>query len=249
MSIKIHPLSSLHQTPDWSKVEKLVDQHDRRQRRESPIMRVKYPRTSHLPWSPGRSSDDIALPDCEHLDGRAVVITEKLDGENTTIYSDGTTHARSLDSAHHVSRSWVKQFAAQIAPNVPSRWRICGENMYARHSIAYDRLPSYFMAFAIYDDSNVCLSWDDTVKWCALIGIAHVPELGGGVWSPKMELQVRDRNFQPQYGAIAEGYVVRVSEAFYHADFHRSVAKCVRKGHVQTDEHWMQQAVVANGLA
>jgi len=212
-------------------------------------MRIKYPRTPHLPWSPGRSSDDVGLTNCSHFVGHQVVITEKLDGENTTIYSDGTTHARSLDSAHHESRSWVKQLAATLKGNLPEGWRVCGENVYARHSIAYDRLPTYFLAFAIYDDKNVCLDWDVTTGWCDLLGIKHVPELGGGTWSPKMELQVRDQKFQPNYGENIEGYVVRTVHGFAHDDFASNVAKFVRKNHVQTDEHWMSQAVVPNGLA
>lgn len=31
---------------------------------------------------------------------------------NCTIYPDGSCHARSLDSGYHVSRTWIKQFAA-----------------------------------------------------------------------------------------------------------------------------------------
>jgi hypothetical protein len=57
-------------------------------------MRVKYPRTPHLPWSPGRSEDDIALDSIEHLEhSEDIVVTEKLDGENTTLYHD-YLHAR-----------------------------------------------------------------------------------------------------------------------------------------------------------
>ena len=60
-------------------------------------MRMKYPRTPHLPWSHGRAEDDIALDSIEHLERLGdVVITEKLDGENTTLYHD-YLHARSVD--------------------------------------------------------------------------------------------------------------------------------------------------------
>lgn len=69
-------------------------------------MRIKYPRTLHLPWSLGRTSDDKVLSSMDHFSGREVVVTEKMDGENTTIYSDGL-HARSTTSQRHPSRSWV----------------------------------------------------------------------------------------------------------------------------------------------
>ncbi len=52
-------------------------------------MRVSYPRTPHLPWSPGVAADDVRVADLSGLARREVVVTEKLDGENTTLYSDG----------------------------------------------------------------------------------------------------------------------------------------------------------------
>ena len=45
-----------------------------------------------------------------------------------------------------------------------------------------------------------------------------------------------------------EGYVVRTVAGFAHEEFADHVAKYVRAGHVQTDEHWMHRAVVPNGL-
>ncbi len=104
---------------------------------------VKYPRTPHLPWSPGRSKDDIALNSIEHLECLDdVVVTEKLDGENTTLYHD-YLHARSIDSKSHPSRDWIKRFHAKIQYDIPEDFRICGENMYARHSIFYDALTTF----------------------------------------------------------------------------------------------------------
>ena len=57
---------------------------------------VKYPRTPHLPWSPGRTKDDRMLDDTKTFDGRSVVVTLKMDGENSTIYRD-RIHARSIE--------------------------------------------------------------------------------------------------------------------------------------------------------
>ncbi len=46
---------------------------------------TKYPRTYHLPYSPGATSDDKKLSSnwFENYKGRQIIITEKLDGENT----------------------------------------------------------------------------------------------------------------------------------------------------------------------
>lgn len=57
-----------------------------------------YARTPHLPFSKGKTSDDISGDDWEFLKNETpVVVTEKMDGECTTFYNDGF-HARSLDS-------------------------------------------------------------------------------------------------------------------------------------------------------
>ena len=100
-------------------------------------MLVKYPRTYHFPFSPGTSSDDKILHDYSSIEGlKDIIVTEKIDGENTTLYSHAI-HARSLDSRHHPSRDWVKGLWGGIRHSIPTSMRICGENMYACHSIKY----------------------------------------------------------------------------------------------------------------
>jgi hypothetical protein len=79
---------------------------------------IKYPRTPHLPWSPGASADDIGLENLESFRGRQIVVTEKMDGENTTLYRDHL-HARSLDGRHHPSRDWVKGLHGRVGHRIP----------------------------------------------------------------------------------------------------------------------------------
>jgi hypothetical protein len=50
--------------------------------------RVKYPLTFHLPWSPVRTDHDRVLESTHCFEGRRVIITEKMDGENTAMYHD-----------------------------------------------------------------------------------------------------------------------------------------------------------------
>ncbi|GAA3374346.1 hypothetical protein GCM10020367_37890 [Streptomyces sannanensis] len=205
-------------------------------------MRTQYPRTPHLPWSPGASADDVRAGDLAGLVGREVVVTEKLDGENTTLYTDGM-HARSLDSAHHPSRAWVKGLQGRIGAAIPAGWRVCGENLYARHSIAYEQLESWFYGFSVWDGDDRCLDWDRTVRFLRRLGIPVPPVLWRGVFD---ERALRVLKLDP---ARQEGYVVRTAEGFRREEFGRRVAKWVRPGHVQTDTHWMHAAVVENGLS
>jgi RNA ligase len=201
----------------------------------------KYPRTPHLPWSPGVSSDDLLLLHSFMFEGKEVIVTEKLDGENTTMYSDHI-HARSLDSRHHPSRNWVKAFHGTIAHLIPQGWRICGENMYARHSLAYENLKSYFYVFSIWNDKNSCLSWNETKEWAELLGLETPPILYQGIWNESIITDIH-LDLETQ-----EGYVVRTKEAFDYSDFQKHVAKWVRKNHVQTDQHWMHAEIIANKL-
>lgn len=208
-------------------------------------MMCKYPRTYHLPWSLGASSDDKILPKVKHLEGKDVVITEKKDGENTTIYSVGYCHARSLSSVNHPSRAWVKALAAQVGMDIPEGWRVCGENLYARHSIYYENLSTYFMVFGIYDADNRCLSWDETVEWCGLLGLTPVPVLYRGPFLSK-DIQNLHKGMDL---TKQEGYVVRVTESFDYNDFDVSVAKFVRQGHVvENAVHWATAKVIPNKL-
>ncbi|MFI7365305.1 RNA ligase family protein [Streptomyces sp. NPDC050149] len=206
-------------------------------------MRTHYPRTPHLPWSPGATSDDVRLADLAGLTGSEVVVTEKLDGENTTLYADGL-HARSLDSAHHPSRGRVKALQGRIGPRIPPGWRICGENMFARHSIPYEDLASHFYGFSVWD-GEVCLDWDLTVDFLRDLGIPTPPVLWRGVFDARAEKALRA--LKPDT-LRQEGYVVRPAERFPAAAFRRRVAKWVRPGHVTTDTHWMHAEVVENGL-
>lgn len=206
------------------------------------MSRMKYPRTPHLPFSQGRTSDDKVLSTMDHFEGREVVVTIKMDGENTSIYRDGF-HARSLDSRHHPSRDWLARFQATIGHDIPEGYRICGENLYARHSVAYDNLPSYFMGFSVWDNDRA-LSWDDSLEFFELLGITPVKELYRGMFDAKM-IERLAKDFDTDTN---EGFVVRVVDSFQYEDFSKSVVKWVRANHVQTSEHWMHTSVVPNGI-
>ncbi|WP_060179788.1 RNA ligase family protein [Streptomyces sp. IMTB 1903] len=203
-------------------------------------MRTHYPRTPHLPWSPGASADDVRAAGSAGLAGREVVVTEKLDGENTTLYADGL-HARSLDSGHHPSRAWVKALQGRIGPGIPAGWRVCGENLYARHSIPYENLDSWFYGFSVWDGEH-CLDWDRTVRFLRGLGVPTPRVLWRGTFDERALRRLRLDT------ARQEGYVVRAAAGFARADFGSRVAKWVRGGHVQTGTHWMYAEVVPNGL-
>ena len=200
-------------------------------------MRRKYPRTPHLRWSESIFEDDLIEEDI-FPGGREVVITEKMDGENTSLYND-YYHARSINSSNHPSRDYVKGLWGSIKDQIPKDFRICGENMFAKHSLHYTELESYFLVFSIWD-GDTCLSWKDTVEYCKLLNLFTVPVLYEGLY---------DKNKLPIINPLKqEGYVMRSSNSFEYTDFINNVRKYVRKGHVQTDEHWLNKPIEKNVL-
>lgn len=209
---------------------------------------VKYPRTHHLPWSPGVSDDDRIMDAAGlmRLAASKVVVTEKSDGENTSLYYDGYMHARSIDGASHPTQSWVRSMWAKVAHELPYGWRVCGENLYAKHSIAYSELSSYLLVFSIWNERNECLSWDDTVEWAELLGFPTVPVLYQGTFN----YDTLNGLWSPQVQDTMEGYVVRTADGFPYREFRNNVAKFVRPNHVTSDRHWAAgRRVEVNGLA
>lgn len=191
---------------------------------------VKYPRTYHLPWSEGCTDDDRMLQNISAFEGRRVIVTEKMDGENATLYTN-YYHARSIDGNSHPSQKWIKAYAANRAYNIPEGWRVCGENLYATHSIHYENLECYFQVFSIWNDKNNCLSWDETVEWCDLLDFVMVPVLYDGIYD-EMLIKSLYKNREE-----TEGYVIRVADGFHYSEFSHKVGKFVRKDHVKPTQH------------
>lgn len=197
---------------------------------------MKYGRTPHLPWSQGISDDDRVIKSTSQFND--IVITEKMDGENTTIHKNGC-HARSLDSKQHPARDWVNNFSSNFRYLLRDGERIIGENMFAMHSIPYTDLESYFLGFAVMLD-GVCLSWYDTQIRFAKLGICSVPVIYRGPFN------VINFKTLPWRG---EGYVVRNAGSFIEKDQGLNIAKFVRANHVQPNtKHWISAPVIKNLL-
>lgn len=205
---------------------------------------VKYPRTYHLSWSKGRSDYDKVLKDVSSFEGRHITVTLKMDGESSSLYKN-YLHARSLDYHPHPSRTWIKSFHAQICNDIPEGWRICGENLYAKHSIKYTNLESYFLVFNIWNEKNECLSWDDTKEWCNLLNLKTVPVIYEGIFDQDLIKNIWSKFDENEH----EGYVIRISDSFNYSNFRKSVAKMVRESHVSKEnDHWMHQEIEVNKL-
>ena len=208
-------------------------------------MKVKYPRTFHLPYSATITDDDKRLESDSHFNlFEEVVVTEKMDGENTTVYQNGDIHARSIDGNSNPWQTWLKSYVRNWCFNIPDGWRVCGENLYPRHSIPYVFTDDseFFQLFGIYDDSNRCLSWDETIEYANLLGIKTVNAFYRGKYD-KNAILAAFEEYKRNSANEVEGFVVRNSASFLYSEFKLNVGKYVRANHVTTDEHWTRNWV------
>lgn len=202
----------------------------------------KYPRTYHFNFSPGATNDDRIADSLSNLIGQEIVITEKLDGSNTAITKDGVygrSHADFTKNPWDV-KSW--DLWNLIKRDLHEGLFIFGEGMYGIHSIEYTNLTSYFYIFGIRDN-NIWIPWEKVQEYSYLLDIPTVPVLFKGVVHSENELReiVEKLSKQPsELGGLREGVVARVSGMFHNDDFSTNVIKWVRKGHVQTDQHWQR---------
>ncbi|KAK9803065.1 hypothetical protein WJX73_005355 [Symbiochloris irregularis] len=184
----------------------------------SPTAPGKYPRTPHLPFSPGVAVDDLqcSAADTQVFQGSQVVITEKLDGGNCCIHA-GKVFARTHSAeATHASFAPVKALAAawwEVEPQLA----LFGENMTAVHSIKYDALRSNFYLFGVLDcQTQEWFSWDDVEATAASLLIPTAPVLYFGTFASSMSIQkwmeaaIRLPSSVGEH-APREGFVIRTS--------------------------------------
>jgi len=215
----------------------------------------KYNRTFHLPWSPGATNDDKIAISVDSLIGVPIVITEKMDGSNVSLEMAGCFARTHSGAPSHPSFDRLKVLHAGVKFIIPEDVQLFGEWCYAKHSIEYNELPSYFMLFGVRylkeTEENIWGHWDDVVMWSGDLGVATVPVLFEGIVKSEKELQQLTESLMIEpsaCGGIREGIVVRRWEKFEDDKFPISVMKCVRANHVQTTEHWKDQEIIKNKL-
>lgn len=195
-----------------------------------------YPRTPHIPESPGATSDDkhASKDTIAYLaSGIELVVTEKMDGSNLSLYRDAF-HGRSKDSGTHPWDTYAKQIWSQVRFDIPEGWRISCESMYARRSVAYDNLESPLYIIGIWNENNNLISWKDTVEWGQMFGLPTVPPIYSGT-DFKEAKTVWLKNFNDE---TSEGFVIRDEGEVPYKEFGNRVVKYVRANHVRTRADW-----------
>ena len=155
---------------------------------------LKYPRTPHLEGSRLQEGDDASTQvPFSHLQGKHIVVEEKMDGANSGIrFNDDL--ALMLQSRGHyllgggrekhfnLLKSWAAYREEVLFDILGTRHLMYGEWCHSKHTVFYDRLPHYFLEFDILDTERG--EFLSTERRRALIGsapVVQVPVLYEGV--------------------------------------------------------------------
>jgi ATP-dependent RNA circularization protein (DNA/RNA ligase family) len=123
----------------------------------------KYPRTQHIEGSKLQPGDeDLSQVSLADLAGRHLVVEEKVDGANSAISFDDRGGLLLQSRGHYLAggprerhfdlfKQWAAAHRDRFHNVMGSRYIVYGEWLYARHTMAYDRLPHYFLEFDVLD--------------------------------------------------------------------------------------------------
>lgn len=126
----------------------------------------KYPRTPHIEGSRSQPGDEeLDTVPFARIGGRNVSVEEKLDGANCGISFSSTgqlqlqSRGRFLRGGNrerqfNLFKQWANVHIASLQPCLTDRYLLYGEWLYPKHTIFYNHLPHYFVAFDVLDIHN-----------------------------------------------------------------------------------------------
>lgn len=129
---------------------------------------IKYPRTCHIEGSRVQAGDEnLPCIPFSAIQGKKVVLEEKVDGANTGISFDPSGKLLLQSRGHYLNggfgerqfdllKSWAGCYEYALYQLLGKRYIMYGEWLYAKHTVYYDCLPHYFMEFDIYDKETNC---------------------------------------------------------------------------------------------
>jgi len=209
----------------------------------------KFPRTPHVVNLGAATRDDLvmsAADAAQMLRSPQLTVEEKVDGSNLGVSFDPETfQLRFQKRSHWVTPASEAQYAkldTWAAKRHASLWRMLGttrvlygEWLAAVHTVAYDSLPDWFLAFDIYDSERrgfVCRSERDRLLNAAGIHAVRVVHAGPVASVPELVAMLSGAasGFCTQF-TQAEGFYLRVDDA--DSGQVAACAKLVHPGFIQ----------------
>lgn len=216
---------------------------------------VKFPRTPHLAWlgaTPPRGDKMLSSEEATALLARPVIVEEKIDGAciGLSVARDGAVCAQNRGAylspnSHAQFRPlwpWLAQREAALREVLDPGLVLFGEWCYARHSVAYDALPDWFLAFDVYDRKGARF-WSRARReeLTGRLRLASVPMLAAGRFDRAGLERLLDHS---RVGSTPmEGIYLRWEDGPWLA----ARAKFVRASWLPHDEaHWSRRPIVPN---
>lgn len=219
----------------------------------------RFPHTPHLLWLGGdRPRDDkvLSAEEVKILLSGDVVVEEKMDGANLgiSVSPDGTLQVQNrgqyllppYTGQFLRLNDWLALHQDALFDALSESLIIFGEWCAARHSLDYDVLPDWWLAFDVYDRLEKRF-WA-TERRNALvrhIGLSAVPKLHEGhvTVSQLRSWVMNDRSCYR--GGSLEGLVIRKEDG----EWLHSRAKIVRPDFQQSiSDHWRSRMIEWNHL-
>lgn len=194
-----------------------------------------YPRTQHLPFKPNATKGDLIVSDKEAkiiFVSDLVEVTEKVDGANCAI-SVNNGHPIIRNRNHILGKGFIArktpakmQFSGifnwyydnqdkfdKINELAGGTMGVYGEWLVAVHGIKYDKLPSCFMPFEIYDPEKEYFL-DPTVarKMFEEVGFPTIPLLWKGKVKSYEQLEAFCQEHSPFASERREGVYIKVGD-------------------------------------
>jgi ATP-dependent RNA circularization protein (DNA/RNA ligase family) len=215
----------------------------------------KFPSTPHLVTMPGvdiRGDKVLTETERDEFLTHELTVEEKVDGANLGLSFDaeGNIRAQNRGAYLHLPGSgqwkklgeWLALYTDTLFEYLSDRYILFGEWCYAQHSIFYDRLPDWFLAFDIYDrEASRFLASARRDRLLDEMHISKVPGVARGRFTyPEIQKLLLQSKLTDQ---PAEGIYLRID----HGDWLEQRAKLVRPAFIQAvEQHWSRSAIRPN---
>jgi hypothetical protein len=227
-----------------------------------------YPRTLHLPWKPNAARGDLVadLKDCGVLfTSDFVSVDEKIDGANCgMVLLDGEPIIRNRD--HILRKGYSKDTPAKQQFKSVWTWfyahrdqfellasvgpySVYGDWMVAQHGLEYNKLPSLFMTYDLFDHDAG--KWMDSHKAKEILttcGFSTVPEVHRGSLDTWEQLEVLANQPSPFTDlGHREGLYVKVSDGRWVTHRFKMVRESFRQGALWSETEIKRNTVIKEG--